>query len=63
MCEEEGEDMKSALAKKLPDINIDYKKLLQNYEIPKVKDGIIILNPNNPDHAKWLDKEDSEDSE
>ena len=58
---EEEKDMESALAKKIPNINIDYKKLLENFEIPKVKDGIIILNPNNPDHIKWLDDEDCED--
>jgi hypothetical protein len=54
--------MESALAKKYPNlkIKIDYKKLLENVELPIRKDDTIVLNPNNPHHKKWFDLEDGE---
>ena len=57
--------MESALAKKYPnlDIKIDYTKLLSDFEIPKIKDGTIILNPDNPAHRKWFELEDGENEE
>lgn len=45
-----------------PNLNtkIDYQKLLNSYELPKSKDGVIILNPNNPNHVRWMEEEDGE---
>lgn len=53
--EREGKKMKSALAKKLGIQPIDYKKLLSSYELPKGKNGFIILNPKNEVHRAILD--------
>jgi bifunctional pyridoxal-dependent enzyme with beta-cystathionase and maltose regulon repressor activities len=56
--DKEDKAMSSALSKKIPNFSIDYKKLLENFELPKIKDGVIILNPNNPDHVRWLEDKD-----
>lgn len=48
----------SVLNEKFPELKLDYKRLLDTYELPKVKDGKIILNPNNPLHKEWMEDED-----
>ncbi|MDY8021277.1 hypothetical protein [Paenibacillus polymyxa] len=66
MCRQGDEDdMGSALAKKYPHLKLkpDYKKLMENVELPKVKDGTIILNPANEHHKKWFDLENGESNE
>lgn len=54
--------MESALAKKYPNlkININYKDLVNQSEMPKREDDTIILNPNNSAHKKWFELEDGE---
>ncbi|MGG4344358.1 hypothetical protein [Paenibacillus lautus] len=61
----EGKDLNSALAEKYPNLNIkpDYRKLLENVKLPKIKDDTIILDPTNEMHKKWFDLEDGEDNE
>lgn len=56
--DKERDSMNSVLNEKLPELKLDYKRLLEAYELPKVKDGKIILNPNNPLHKEWMEDED-----
>ncbi|MMZ67850.1 hypothetical protein D1872_304780 [compost metagenome] len=57
--------MKSALIEKFPHLagKVNYKELLSSFEMPKHKDGVIILNPDNQVHANWLDDEEGEHEE
>lgn len=52
--------VKSVLNEKIPELKLDYNRLLESYELPKVVDGKIILNPNNPKHRQWMEDEDDE---
>lgn len=61
----EEKKMRSALAEKYPNLKVglDYKKMLESFELPKSKDDTIILNPKNEAHVKWFNLEDGEDNE
>jgi bifunctional pyridoxal-dependent enzyme with beta-cystathionase and maltose regulon repressor activities len=54
--------MNSALKNKYPNlkVEVDYKKLLKNFELPTSKNNTIILNPKNPTHVRWYEDEDGD---
>ena len=63
MSKKKGDDdMSSALKEKFPnlDVEVDYKKLLKDFEMPKTKGNVIILNNKNPDHVRWYEDEDGD---
>lgn len=57
----EGKNMSTVLDEKRIDVNEKLKRIAAKAPSLKTKNGIIVLDPNNPLHRKWY--EDDEDYE